>query len=186
MLTLVVRESMHNGFGAGLRVAVAPLLTDGPIIALIAIPFWLIADPAPLLAVLSLLGGGYLGYLAFAGLQVRPLSVPDQAMVRGALWRGVLANLLNPNPYLFWLTIGLPALNRLWADSRPAAVGFMLVFYTGLVGSKMLLAWLSGRGRRFFRPWLYVWTLRILALALLVYAFIFIRSGVRWIIDALA
>ena len=186
MLALVVRESMHNGIGAGLRVAMAPLLSDGPIVALVAVPFWLIADPAPLLAVLSLLGGLYLGYLGIAGLRAVPVVAPDPAQVRGALWRGVVANLLNPNPYLFWLTIGLPLLGRLVERGAAPVVIFVAVFYTGLVGSKMALAWLSGRGRRFFRPRLYLWTLRVLGLALLVYAVVFVHAGIGWIVEALA
>lgn len=186
MLALVLRESMDNGIGAGLRVAMAPLLSDGPIVALVAIPFWLVADPAPMLALLSLLGGLYLGYLGIAGLRAVPAVAPEPAQVRGALWRGVVANLLNPNPYLFWLTIGLPLLARLVEHGAAPVVAFVVVFYTGLVGSKMALAWLSGGGRRFFRPRLYLWTLRVLGLALLVYALLFLHAGIDWIVGALA
>jgi threonine/homoserine/homoserine lactone efflux protein len=56
-----------------------------------------------------------------------------------------VANALNPHPYLFWATIGGPALVSGWRISPWYALAFLVPFYALLVGSKMLVAWLVSR-----------------------------------------
>ena len=87
-----------------------------------------------------------------------------------SIWRGVLANALNPSPYLFWFTVGGAMVLRTADQNRAAAAVFILVFYFFLVGSKMALALAVGRYGRFLQSRVYVWTLRLLGGVLLVYA----------------
>jgi threonine/homoserine/homoserine lactone efflux protein len=58
------------------------------------------------------------------------------------LWRGVVVNALNPHPYLFWATVGGPALVSGWRISPWYALAFLLPFYFLLIGSKIIIAWL--------------------------------------------
>jgi threonine/homoserine/homoserine lactone efflux protein len=87
-------------------------------------------------------------------------------------------NFLNPNPYLFWLTIGTPILLRAHESGWAASVGFLAVFYLGLVGSKCVLTVLVARSRAVLRGRAYIFVNRILAVILLVFAVHFIRNGV--------
>jgi threonine/homoserine/homoserine lactone efflux protein len=181
LLALVVGETLAHGRRAGLAVAAAPLLTDGPIIAAAILLLGRIETSEPALGIVSLAGGALLASYGIAGLRVRDTEIGDitgGGRVWGSLGKGVAVNLLNPSPYLFWLTVGTPMLLRADASSRLAAVAFLALFYLGLVGSKAVLAVLVARSRRVLRGKAYLWTNRILAGALLVYAVIFIREGI--------
>lgn len=142
---LVVTASLQRGFPAGWRVAVAPLLTDAPVIALSV-------------AVLSRLPDGFVTGLGIAGgvavLVVAARSLreagdgPDPRPVSGDLWRGVAVNLLSPHPWIFWAAVGGPLLLGAWRRSSLLAVAFLGGFYLLLVGSKVALAWGVARGGR--------------------------------------
>jgi threonine/homoserine/homoserine lactone efflux protein len=180
LLALVVAETIARGRGAGFAVATAPLITDGPIIALCVLLLGRIESSEPALGIVSIAGGLVLTSFGIAGLR-NPSAVVNEAesenRVWGSLGKGVAVNFLNPSPYLFWLTIGAPMLLRAhhsgWAD----AVVFLVVFYLGLVGSKSVLAVLVARSRAVLRGRSYIFVNRALAIVLLVYAVLFIRNG---------
>lgn len=156
LLALVIAASLRSGFRGGLRVALAPLLTDLPIIAL------------ALLVIGSLPSGSarWLGtagglVVVWIGIGILRSSRNGEALVpgassgaRGELWRGVLVNGLNPHPYLFWTTVGGPTLVRGWRTSPWLALAFLIPFYVLLVGTKMLVAWfVSLRSGGLPQPW---------------------------------
>jgi threonine/homoserine/homoserine lactone efflux protein len=129
---------------------------------------------------LSLAGGALLISYGIAGLRGASLEVKESAVERkvwASLGKGVSVNFLNPNPYLFWLTIGTPILIEAHAVGWTASIGFLFVFYLSLVGSKCVLTVLVARSRSVLRGPAYVWANRILAIALLVFAVVFIRKG---------
>jgi threonine/homoserine/homoserine lactone efflux protein len=180
LLALVVAESLARGRGAGLAVAAAPLLTDGPIIAAAVLLLGRIEGSAPALGLINLAGGALLAWWGIAGLRGAPVEIeaaePDRR-VWGSLGKGVAANFLNPNPYLFWLTIGAPLLVRAAERGWGGAAAYLAVFYLGLVGSKAALAVLVARSRLVLRGRGYRWANRVLSAALLAYAVIFVRQG---------
>jgi threonine/homoserine/homoserine lactone efflux protein len=148
LLALVVTASLRSGLGGGLRVALSPFITDAPIIAL------------SVLLVNHLPPGALRWVGTVGGLVVIWLGVEILRSARGAallgdapgtgepqreLWRGVAVNALNPHPYLFWTTVGAPALVGGWRISPWHALAFVLAFYALLVGSKIVVAWLVSR-----------------------------------------
>jgi threonine/homoserine/homoserine lactone efflux protein len=181
LLALVVAETLTRGRGAGFAVAASPLITDGPIIAVAVLLLGRIESSEPALGILSIAGGLLLASFGIAGLGGAPENADEVAANHGvwsSLGKGVSVNLLNPSPYLFWLTIGAPMLLRAHRSSVPAAIGFLAVFYLGLVGSKAVLAVLVARSRAVLRGRTYILVKRTLAVVLLVYAVLFIRSGI--------
>lgn len=180
LLALVVAETLARGRRAGLAVAASPLITDGPIIALAVLLLGRIEDSGPALGIVSLAGGALLVSYGIAGLRGAPVEFegarPDSRPWK-SLAKGIAANFLNPSPYLFWLTIGAPMLLRAADHGWPFAATFLLVFYLGLVGTKVVLAVFVARSRNVLRGRAYLWANRILAVVLLVYATTFIREG---------
>jgi threonine/homoserine/homoserine lactone efflux protein len=145
LLTLVITASLRSGLPGGLAVALAPLVTDLPIIALSVF----VADqmPASLLRWVGTTGGLVVIWLGVEILRsAREATVPtatiSPAGPRRELWRGAAVNALNPHPYLFWATVGGPAVVRAWQTSPAYALAFVLGFYTLLIGSKTIMAWL--------------------------------------------
>jgi threonine/homoserine/homoserine lactone efflux protein len=130
-----------------MRVSLAPLFTDLPIVFLALLlvgrlsEFWL--------HLLMGIGGLFVLWLALdawrsAG-RTTERSVTTSA--RQDLLHGALINFLNPHPYLFWLTVGAPTVVQAWRLTPWAAVAFVVAFYALLVGSKIVLALAIGRAR---------------------------------------
>ena len=144
---LVVQSALRSGATAGALVAVAPLVTDAPIVALSL----LVASTVPdgVLTAMSIAGGLYLIWLGIAEWRASGESVLESAP-GSHLKRGVVANLLSPHPWLFWLTVGGPTTVRAWERLPAAAFGFIAGFFVVLVGVKIVIAVVAARaGRRF-------------------------------------
>lgn len=148
LLALVIAASLRSGLKGGLLVALAPFITDLPIIVLSV--FLVDLLPPQALRWVGTVGGLVVIWMGVEMLRsARKATLPDdsgtQSEPNRELWRGVVVNALNPHPYLFWATVGGPALVSGWRISPWNAVAFLLPFYTLLVGSKMAIAWLVSR-----------------------------------------
>jgi threonine/homoserine/homoserine lactone efflux protein len=168
LLAVVVRSTLEGGFAAGARVAVGPLITDLPIIAVAAV--LAAALPEEALAALGVAGGAFLLWLGVEALRDAPEPVEaaagaPPAAADGALRRGALVNVLNPHPWVFWITVGVPILG----DGTVAqAALFLIPFYIMLIGSKLAVAAALGAGReRLLRGPGYRWALRASGVLLL-------------------
>lgn len=148
LVMLVVTTALQRGFAAGARVAVAPLLTDAPIIALAVLAAARL--PAVWEEGLAVGGGLYLLYLGADTVRTAFRSVGGAPPVGGGadLRRGTLTNLLSPHPWLFWATVGGPVLARAWGRTPWAGIGFLVGFFGLLVGTKVGIAALAGNGSR--------------------------------------
>jgi len=148
LLALVVTASLRSGLPGGLRVALAPIITDLPIITLAV----LLAGYLPPQA-LRWVGTAGAVVVVWLGIETvraaRHAELPRVTGERGdprrELWRGIVVNALNPHPYLFWATIGAPALVSSWRQSPGYALAFLLSFYALLLGSKVVVAWVVSR-----------------------------------------
>lgn len=152
-LALVISASLRGGFRNGAVVALSPLITDLPII--IACVTVLSRVPDRGLGLLSIAGSAVLGWYALeafrdacgASLQELRNSARTAQTPRHALRQGVIANFLNPSPWMFWITIGGPLLSRSWQVGPLASASFLLPFYGLLIGSKVGIAAAVGAGR---------------------------------------
>lgn len=158
LLALTVASTLRAGRAAGSAVAIAPVVTDAPIVA--AAIFAADQIPETALAVIGLAGALFVGWLGIGQVRARARVVSESAIVGEraiALRQGVVANLLSPHPYLFWATVGAPLIARFDAEGGAGAVTvFLGAFYLLLVGTKIAVAqtvhvsrqWLSSRGYR--------------------------------------
>jgi threonine/homoserine/homoserine lactone efflux protein len=179
LLAMVVTQTLRHGPAEGVKIAFAPLVTDLPIVLAASVGLAGLADHGPLLGLVSLVGGGLLGYLGYESLRTTGLALQADTRAPRSLVTGALVNALNPQPYLFWLTVGAPTVLRGLEVSawRPAL--FIGGFYACLVGAKVLLAVVAGRSRRLLAGRAYVFTMRGLGLLLLVFAALLLADGVR-------
>lgn len=166
MLTLVLSHTLRYRIREGCKVALAPLLTDPPIIVAAIFLSLQVRDIEPVLAVLSLFGAVYLMYLGFETLHIsaRVLQAPQSRPQ--SLLKGIITNFLNPHPYLFWLTVGAPILSTQGKHPVFGAGLFLLGFYVCLIGAKMVLAWVVGSSRFLVKGRMYTWTMRFLGVVL--------------------
>ncbi|NCA70364.1 MAG: LysE family translocator [Sphingobacteriia bacterium] len=179
LLTLVIAETLSHDARAGIKVALAPLLTDLPLILVTLLVLSKLAEAQEVLGLISLVGGGLLLYLGFENLRSSGLPNTPDGRPPASLTKGVLANLLNPHPYLFWFSVGGPLLAKAMRLGVVAPTLFLALFYALLVGSKILLAILVGRSKRFVKGRGLVYVLRVIGLLLWVLAFGLIQEGLR-------
>ncbi len=130
-------QTLKNGWRRALPAVLAPLFSDGPIIALVL--FVLTHMPGWSLRVLQVAGGVFILYLAWHAYHdmraVHADTAPGIDTARQSLQRAVLVNLLNPNPYIFWGVVGGPILLEGWDRAANQGAGFIVAFYLALVGS---------------------------------------------------
>jgi threonine/homoserine/homoserine lactone efflux protein len=177
MLTLVITQTLKHGAREGLKIAMVPLLSDTPIIVTSLWILTRLGNARPVVGAISLAGALFLIYLAIECLRTQRIESSAGAAQPRSVGKGVVVNLLNPHPYLFWFSVGSPILMKAWRAGVSDAAAFLAGFYFCLVGSKVLLAVLTGRGRNLLTGGLYAWTMRVLGAALLVFAALFGREG---------
>ncbi len=90
-----------------------------------------------------------------------------------------MTNLVNPHPWIFWLTVGAAILARAVEQGWAVAAAFLFGFYLLLVGSKVSVALIAGRSRDLLAGRPYRLVLRALAVLLAVFAALLLREGLR-------
>lgn len=179
LLALVISETLQHGIRAGMRVAIAPILTDLPIVLCTVLILAELADFHRVLGFISLGGACFICYLGFENLKARTIDLQENSGTPKSLRKGFLTNLLSPHPYLFWFTVGGPTTVKAMGIGVPAAGGFILSFYLFLVGTKIFLAVLTGKSRTFLQGRKYIFTMRLLGILLIILAMFLFRDGLH-------
>ncbi|MEO0562636.1 MAG: LysE family transporter, partial [Chloroflexota bacterium] len=131
-----------------LPLATIPLIVDAPIIVLMV--FLLGALPPITLDLLSIIGGSFVLWLGWstwrdnkrarAELKTQEIAIPENrykaaelvGISMGMVYaRGMLVNVLNPAPYLFWSTVSGPILlNGIDTGGISYALAFLIAYYS--------------------------------------------------------
>jgi len=179
LTALVLTQTLRYGRREGLKVAVAPLITDLPIIAAAFLFGRWLGDNRYWIGALNLLGASVLLYLAYETFAAQEPQAAQATDATRSVGKAVVANLTNPNPYVFWLAIGVPTLQQASEVGTGAVVAFTSAMYTCLVGSMLLLANLAGVGKGVLAGRAHRLTLRALSLMLMAFAVRFLLNGLE-------
>ena len=177
LLTLVLSQTLAHGPREGVKVALAPVITDSPIILAAWLVLSRLADTPAVLGIVALAGAALLCRYGWECFQAPPPGGGDPSLAPRSILRGVAANFANPHPYLFWATVGVPLLLEAAAVGAAAVVAFLGAFYVCIIGAKVAAAVLAGRFRRFLSSRTYRLLMAGLGLSLLYFAFSFARQG---------
>lgn len=177
LLVLVISETLRHGISAGLKVSIAPLVTDVPIILVSLMLLNRLAEYKPLLGCISLLGGLFIIYLAYESLKTRGVELNLSAVKTSSLKKGIITNALNPHPYIFYMTVGTPIIYKSLQQHILATLSFVGSFLLLLVGSKVVLALVVERSRTFLEGSAYIWAMRILGALLLIFSIVLFGDG---------
>jgi threonine/homoserine/homoserine lactone efflux protein len=139
MQAYLVSQALDHGWRRALPVTFAPLISDGPIIALVLLV--LTRMPEWLERVLQTAGGCYLLYLAYSTYVSWRLYDAKQAEPTRSrtfnVFKAALVNLLNPNPYLGWMLVMGPLLLEGWRIAPANGIALVLAFYCTMVAGAM-------------------------------------------------
>jgi threonine/homoserine/homoserine lactone efflux protein len=177
LLALVVAQTLRHGTREGLKTALAPLITDLPIVVLVIVAIAFLSRSQVVVGWISMAGAVFVAYLGIDTIRSRPPD-PDLPQQPAKSWfRGAAVNALSPHPYLFWFRVGGPILLRARDEGPAEAAAFILGFYGCLIGSKALSAVLVGRSTGFLRGRAYRAVLALLGAALIAFAFVLTFEG---------
>jgi threonine/homoserine/homoserine lactone efflux protein len=177
----LLSQALKTGWKRTLPAALAPLISDGPIIALVLLA--LTRTPQWFLDILRIGGGLFILYLA-RGLilslkrSAGPSPGPPENAVRKTLLNAVVMNLLNPTPYIFWSVVLGPVLLTGWRQAPGLGVAFLIGFYGALLcclGALIIAFGTAGR----LHPRVNRILSTIAAAALVVYGLYQIAAGLR-------
>ena len=179
LLTLVISETLQHDIKSGVKVALAPIITDLPIIIFTLFILAKLSNFNNILGIISLSGGFFIIFMGYESICTKGVEINLKEKKPKSLTKGVLANTLNPHPYIFWLSVGAPTISKAMNQSVPSALAFIFSFYVMLLGSKIFLAIVVGRSKNFLVGNVYIYIMRFLGLALWVLACILLRDGLK-------
>jgi threonine/homoserine/homoserine lactone efflux protein len=135
--TYLISQALTKGWRRTLPAALAPLISDGPII-LLAILI-LNRFPAGWQNVLSIIGGLFVLYLSWDAYKTwrnfnsNGSQSPKSDRETGSVVKAALMNGLSPGPYLFWGLVTGPILIAGWSEGPVNAVTFLIGFYGAMI-----------------------------------------------------
>jgi threonine/homoserine/homoserine lactone efflux protein len=147
MQAFLLSQIIRSGWRRTLPLALIPLGSDGPV--MISLFFLLSQLPVWFTQGLRIIGGFFILYLAWdayrSSKNSKEITIPtDQSPVRATFLKGVTMNLLNPNVYIFWATIGVPTILTGWQISPLHGLAFGLGFYVTMIPMTMLWIMILG------------------------------------------
>jgi threonine/homoserine/homoserine lactone efflux protein len=135
--TYIISQTLTRGWKRTLPAALAPLVSDGPIIALCL--FVLSQVPIWFQRFLYIAGGLFILYLAYGAYQSWKnfdTSIPtNESGKQQSILKAALMNLFSPGPYIFWSLVTGPILLRGWRETPNYGIGFLSGFYITIVSS---------------------------------------------------
>ena len=149
--TYLISQTLTKGWKRTLPAALAPLISDGPIIALCLLV--LSQVPAWLQRFLYIAGGLFVLYLAYGAYRAWKnfdlnISSTQSGTHQGVL-KAALVNILNPNPYIYWTLVTGPIVLTGWRQMPSNGVGFLAGFYISILLSLSAIILVFGTARQF-------------------------------------
>lgn len=148
--TYLISQTLTKGWKRTLSAALAPLISDGPIIALCLL--LLSQVPAWLQRLLYIAGGVFILCLAYGAYRAWKNFDSDISSTQSGTHHGVLkaalVNMLNPNPYIYWTLVTGPILLTGWREVPANGVGFLTGFYVSILLSLSAIIIVFGTARQ--------------------------------------
>ncbi|MEE4254382.1 MAG: LysE family transporter [Desulfuromusa sp.] len=170
LLALVISETLQHNIYSGIKVALAPIVTDLPIILFSLFILAKLSDSDAVLGIISLGGSLFLLFLGYQSLRVKNINLELPKARPKSLSKGILTNLLSPHPYLFWLAVGAPTMTTAISKNPFAGGAFLGGFYTCLIGAKIAIAILTGKSKSFLTGNIYRAIIQCLGLFIILLA----------------
>lgn len=172
----VIHQTMSKGHFSGFMASLTPIITDGPIIVLTLILTQQFSDLDWFISGVSICGAIYLAYISYKIVRA-PGDIDPYSGGGGAssLGTAIKINVLNPAPYIFWLTIGS---SYLAMGSKIDVVLFIACLSLSLCATKFGVAVLIRKLAGKFNTRIYSIILKALTLPLLAFSIRLMYSGI--------
>lgn len=148
--TYLISQTLMRGWKRTLPAALAPLVSDGPIILLCVLV--LSQVPPWLQRMLYIAGGSFILYLAYGTYRYWKTFEADlpslETGTQQSVLKSALMNALSPGPYIFWTLVTGPILLKGWREAPANGIGFLFGFYAALLSSLAALILIFGTAEK--------------------------------------
>jgi len=133
--TYLISQTLSKGWRLTLPAALAPLISDGPIIVvtlvvLSQVPVWF-------QRFLYIAGGLFILYLAYSAFvawrNYDKSGVVTDSSGRQSVVKAAMMVALSPGPYIYWSLVTGPILLTGWREAPANGLGFLVSFYATIV-----------------------------------------------------
>jgi len=147
--TYILSQTLSTGWKRTLPAALAPLVSDGPIIVLCLlvlsqVPIWL-------QRFLYIAGGLFIFYPAYGKYRSWKnfdSNIPSEPGIQQSVLKAALVNALSPGPYIYWSLVTGPILLNGWRETPINGIGFLAGFYVAIALSLMAIILIFGTAQR--------------------------------------
>lgn len=143
--TYLISQALTRGWKKSLINALAPLISDAPIISLCVLILSQVPDWFQ--AFLYIAGGLFILYLAYGAYKTWRNFDENQAQPESkidGLPKAVMMNFLSPGPYIFWSLVTGPILVKGWCETPIHGISLLLGFYLAFIAALMLIIFIFG------------------------------------------
>jgi threonine/homoserine/homoserine lactone efflux protein len=133
--TYLISQTLSKGWRLTLPAALAPLISDGPIIVLALV----VLSQVPLWfqRFLYIAGGLFILYLAYSAFvawrNYDKSGVVTDSSGRQSVVKAAMMLALSPGPYIYWSLVTGPILLAGWREAPANGLGFLVSFYATIV-----------------------------------------------------
>lgn len=142
----LISQALTRGWKRALPGALAPFLSDGPIILLSVLVLSQLPDWVQ--RILYILGGLFILYLAFGAYRswrdYDKLIAPSKPANHQTIFRAAMTNVLSPGAYIFWMVATGPILVQGWRETPVYGIGFLSGFYLAMISTLALIIFIFG------------------------------------------
>ena len=174
LMAVVISETMIHNWKSGLKVALVPLITDGPVILLSVILYELLTINAIAQAIIGFMGSLILIWLGIDCFKKSKIKFDESPKESHSFKKGIITNLTNPNMYLYWVLIGAPFLLEAYSINTSYPFLFIGGFFAAFIVLKMSIAILVDKSKDFLNTSGYKRMLQFSGIALFVFSGMFL------------
>ena len=180
LMALLISETLKHGKTSGLKIAITPFFADLPIMLIGIFVLSKLENINDVLGIISLFGACYLLYLAYGCITTKNVHLQTKANPK-SFTKGIIANFLNPNPYIFYFSILAPIIIRAMKINPLYAPLSVVVFLGLFVLIMIIIVLFVHTAKAFFNSQHYVYVIRALGLILAYFALSFFYDGLRFL-----
>lgn len=153
LMILIIETGLSSQLSTALLVAISSFFADIVVIGICFLAGSLLPNLEAVKIATGILGTGFLIHLAIRSWRthIDPKQGLRHPPSLKSFFRGFLATVLNPHPYIFWAAIGVPlAIKGLVEGNSSIALSLVIGFQFAFVGGNVLLATITHFiGKRF-------------------------------------
>lgn len=180
LMALSISTTLKKGIKDGIYVSISPLISD---LLIISVSYYIASQALSydsLLSIITILGSLFLLFLGWKCLTFKRSDGRNLQMGEVqpsfSLLKGVLTNILNPYPYIFWITVGIPFCIKIYGEnSLPGLMLYFISFYFSFCITKTVVVITAFRGQISLSTKSYEIVMKILGLCFWISSFGYIN-----------